>query len=260
MKRTGFTLIELLVVISIIAILIAILLPALAKARESTQAIACANKIRQVGLGVLMYSQQFDDFLPPDGVYNRNGYSSRSRKTWWPSLVYEYATGKAQPKADSWGENYWPMNGSGFGNNLFCCPSAISTRLSDDHIYIEGEVTYGMNFGSFNAVYYNSDRWFTRTLEVPQPSSTVWMNDSAKTSGTTYSIVSIAWGPGSTFSPSLRHYGGMGTGELATEWVASNSGKTNAWFVDGHVSPIGYDQIKGDQSNLYRGTARMPKR
>ena len=260
MKHKGFTLIELLVVISIIAILIAILLPALAKARESTQAIACANKMRQVGIGVLMYSQQFNDYLPPDGCYNRNGYSSRSRLTWWPSLVYEYATNKAQPAADSWGDNYWPMNGAGFSSNLFCCPSAITRLQSDDHITIESEVTYGMNMGAFSALYYNSDRWYTRTLEVLAPSTTIWMNDSARTSGTSYSIVSIAWGPGATFSPSLRHYGGYGSGELVTEWVATNPGKSNAWFVDGHVRPIGYDEIKGDQSNLYRGTAKMPKR
>lgn len=260
MKRKGFTLIELLVVISIIAMLISILLPALGKARESSRMIACASKIRQVGMGTLMYSQQFNDTLPPDGIYNKNGESTRSRKTWWPSLIYQYATGKSQPEnpGGGWGDLYWGMKGSGFGGNLFCCPDADQSRQSDQEVVIEREVTYGMNFTAFNAVYYNSTRWFTRTTEVYQPSTTVWASDSAQTSGTTFSILVSAWGPGggTTWAPSLRHLGGLGTGELATEWVPQNGGKANSWFVDGHVALVGYDEITGDSKNLFRITKR----
>ena len=60
----GFTLIELLVVISIIALLIAILLPALAQARESARVTHCLNAMRQYGLGVEMYLADHDDILP----------------------------------------------------------------------------------------------------------------------------------------------------------------------------------------------------
>ena len=64
-RKTGFTLIELLVVISIIALLVGILLPALGAARATAQATKCLSNQRQIGIGLLGYTVDNDDFYPP---------------------------------------------------------------------------------------------------------------------------------------------------------------------------------------------------
>src|SRR5256885_13113510 len=63
-ENRAFTLIELLVVIAIIAILAAILFPVFAQAREKARGISCISNEKQVGLGILMYVQDYDETFP----------------------------------------------------------------------------------------------------------------------------------------------------------------------------------------------------
>src|SRR6266496_4811599 len=63
-KRRGFTLVELLVVIGIIAILIGILLPTLGRARESSRRSACLSNLRQLGMVLQMYANDYNDQIP----------------------------------------------------------------------------------------------------------------------------------------------------------------------------------------------------
>jgi prepilin-type N-terminal cleavage/methylation domain-containing protein len=67
-KKRAFTLIELLVVIAIIAILAAILFPVFARARENARRSSCQSNLKQIGLGVLQYTQDYDETLPPAGT------------------------------------------------------------------------------------------------------------------------------------------------------------------------------------------------
>ncbi len=63
-NRKGFTLIELLVVIAIIAILAAILFPVFARARENARRASCQSNLKQIGLGIMQYTQDYDERLP----------------------------------------------------------------------------------------------------------------------------------------------------------------------------------------------------
>jgi len=77
MKKRGFTLIELLVVIAIIAILAAILLPALARAREAARRASCQSQVKQMGLALIMYAQNNREYIP---CIEENSY-------WYPTAA-----------------------------------------------------------------------------------------------------------------------------------------------------------------------------
>lgn len=88
-RKKGFTLIELLVVIAIIAILAAILFPVFARARENARRSSCQSNLKQIGLGIMQYTQDYDEKVPlQDGDYI--GDFANSTSATWQRGIYPY--------------------------------------------------------------------------------------------------------------------------------------------------------------------------
>lgn len=120
--RLGFTLIELLVVVAIIAVLMAILLPSLAAARESAKSTSCHVNLRSIGQATQMYADMNNDCLP----YNQRGASNYTIQ--WFTLLQDVMTANAPADATA--------NGAAV-SKVFICPSALLRPTDPNKIAIE---------------------------------------------------------------------------------------------------------------------------
>ena len=175
--RKGFTLIELLVVIAIIAILAAILFPVFARAREKARQTSCLSNVKQLGLSVSMYTQDYDETLVPS---------------------------RGKTGAGSW--CVWTVYTEPYRKNdqLLLCPTSRGK-------YGWGNCDYGLNRETFKEVSYGGPPG--ALADVEYPAETVAIADSSTTGSTadgwTYSY---SWRCGATHAPERfvpqRHNGG----------------------------------------------------
>jgi prepilin-type N-terminal cleavage/methylation domain-containing protein len=117
----GFTLIELLVVVAIISILAAILFPVFARARESARRASCLSNMKQIGIGIMMYTQDYDERYPIVTSYTIDAFAT---ETTTPSPFQEI-----YPYTKSW--------------QILVCPSAIAngaTAKNATSYFIDGTV------------------------------------------------------------------------------------------------------------------------
>ncbi len=133
--RRGFTLIELLVVVAIIALLVSILLPSLARAREQAKEVACGANLKQLVMGILYYCEDCRGFIPPFVASGKpRTVDPAPTNLGWPELIDKYMPTDCVDRSSG-----RPVYG-----DVHRCPSKRSNAVEgDDSTPIEG--SYGLN-------------------------------------------------------------------------------------------------------------------
>jgi len=214
----GFTLIELLVVIAIIAILAAILFPVFAQAREAARKASCQSNLKQIGTGMMMYAQDYDEkgaTLSVGGTapcFNVNAGES------WE--------GRAQPYIKNWA--------------VFRCPSNSNVNQQGNFTVDQGRCrsAYGLNINYWQNQRYNAHQNGPAEALWEKPADTVLVTDMNDVDAW-----SAAWGDTVPANWDQSIMAGTAGGSIKNRIRFRHSESANVLYKDGHVKAMKVGQL-----------------
>ena len=268
-KFAGFTLIELLVVIAIIAILAAILFPVFASARAKARQASCVSNMKQIGTGLLMYAQDYDESMV-------NHY--------YKDPVTAWAGGVTQPPTSP-GVNYkWMDAIQAYEKNaaIFNCPEQGASGYLDPSKIVNSDHTtpYGpyipqtkttavsRNYGSFcmNAAYWDLHLFdppipgnppvsvdyppaFWHLGQLQAPSTTVWVGDGDGEFSIDGSSTTGQEGQFSDTAPDIEMWH---SSPKLGNFVARHQGRCDILWCDGHVKAVSLEGLSSQVTDATR--------